>query len=167
MSHTTNTKDEQGYLEAVRLHSGIIARVCYCYASDAGEFEDIRQDILAALWQSWKSFKGECALSTWVYRVALNTCVGAFRRHKRRGRHVPLDTIVEPEADDADPMADYNELHALISRLSLRDKALILLWLDEMTYDQIAEVTGLPRNTVATRLRRAKEKLRGIANEGI
>lgn len=162
MSISTQNNDEQAYLEAVRSHSGIIARVCYCYAADVGEFDDLRQDILAALWQSWGAFRGESALSTWIYRVALNTAVGSFRRRKRRGQHVPLDSIVEPAADSGDRLADYNELHTLISRLPPRDKALILLWLDDMTYDGMAAVTGLPRNTVATRLRRAKERLKSL-----
>lgn len=148
----------------INRHGGIITKICFYYAKNSDDFSDLRQDVLAAIWQSRDSFRHDAAESTWVYRLALNTCISSFRRRRRASDTLPIDLISEP-ADESDvKTARRNELYTLISRLNAREKALILMWLDDMSYDQISEITGATRNTIATRLRRAKQKLIEISN---
>lgn len=157
--------EEEEYLAMIHRYSGIITKICYYYATDADDFNDLRQDVLANIWQSRNSFRHEASESTWIYRLSLNTCITNFRKRKRNPSTVPIELIAEPEAEKSDALARHNELHALISRLNLREKSLILMWLDEMSYERISAITGMPRNTVAVQLHRAKEKLKKIANE--
>lgn len=151
--------EEEDFLALVDRSKGIITKICWYYAHDAGEFEDLRQDVLAAMWHSRSSFRGDSAPSTWVYRLALNTCISSLRREKRRGVRVALDQLPEIAAEESTALSRHREMHALIDRLRPDDKAIILLWLDDMPYDEIAAIVGMPRNTLATRLRRIKQRL--------
>ena len=92
--------------------------------------------------------------------MAINTCVTYYRRNRRHSKQtVSLDQILDIPADDTSRADNLRQMYTLISTLKPMDKALILMWLDERSYDEISEVTGLGRNTVASRLRRIKLKL--------
>ncbi len=149
-------------MAAVNSNGSAITKICYYYASTHEEFQDLRQDVLVNVWESRKKFRGDCQLSTWIYRIALNTCISAFRKKTRS----PQLTDSFPEIADEDPQltAMHNEMHELISKLSASDRALILLWLDELTYNEISDILGIPRNTIASRLRRVKEKIVNLSN---
>ena len=162
---TDSITTEDDFLRAVERNAGAINKVCYYYAHDAEEFTDLRQDVLANLWAYRSTFRGDSALFTWIYRISLNTCISALRRRKRRGQRVGIEAISELMADDTDKARMHTEMHALIGRLSAEQKAIVLLWIDEMSYDEIAAIVGCPRNTVASRLRRIKEKLARWADE--
>lgn len=130
------------------------------YATDNDHFKDLYQEVLASLWQGLDSFRGDSKMSTWIYRTAINTCVTFFRRHKSHSQeNMSLDVVADMVGDDSSKQEMLREMYRLISRLNKMDKALILMWLDERSYDEIAEVTGLTRNNVATRLRRIKQRL--------
>lgn len=151
---------EAYFLEVVEANRQLISRVCYMYATDSDHFNDLYQEIMANLWQSIEKFRGDSKLSTWIYRMCLNTCVTYFRRHKRHDADtVSLDSLVEVPGDDGTRTTQLREMYRMISALQPLEKALILMWLDERPYEEIADVTGLSRNTVATRLRRIKQKL--------
>ncbi len=138
----------------------MIYKVCYMYATDNDHFKDLYQEVLASLWQGLDSFRGESKMSTWIYRTAINTCVTFFRKHKSHGADtVTLEAVADIPGDDNSRSDMLKEMYRLISGLNKMDKALILMWLDERSYDEIAEVTGLSRNNVATRLRRIKQRL--------
>lgn len=158
---TSRTTDREGYfLGVVEANRQLISRVCYMYATDSDHFNDLYQEIMANLWQGLDKFRGESKISTWIYRMCLNTCVTYFRRHKRHdAENVALDSLVEVPGDDGTRLAQLREMYRMIASLRPMEKALILMWLDERPYEEIAEVTGLSRNTVATRLRRIKQKL--------
>lgn len=164
-TNTETITTERDFLRAVEANAGAVNKICYYYAHDAEEFTDLRQDVLANLWAYRASYRGDAALSTWIYRIALNTCISALRRRKRSGQRVGIEAIAELMADDADKARLHTEMHALIGRLSAEQKAIVLLWLDEMSYDEIAAIVGCSRNTVASRLKRIKEKLARWANE--
>lgn len=93
-----NDAKTQDFLRAVETHSGIINKVCYYYARDPEEFGDLRQEALIHLWQGWEQFGGRAQLSTWIYRVCLNSCVSSFRAHSRRHQAVSLDAVPDIEA---------------------------------------------------------------------
>lgn len=162
---TENIIEEQRFLQTIKDNSGIINKICYYYAKDAEEFRDLRQDVLTNIWAYRQSFRGDCTLSTWIYRLALNTCISALRKRKSKGEKVSMDAITDLSADDTDLSAMHKEMHALISQLTAEEKAIILLWLDDMSYDEIAGIVGCARNTLATRLRRIKEKIVRLSNK--
>lgn len=151
---------EAYFLEVVEENRQLISKVCYMYATDGEHFNDLMQEVMANLWQGLRKFRGDSRISTWIYRMCINTCVTYFRRHRRHSDAcVPLDGIVEIAGDDGTRLAQLREMYRLIATLEPMEKALILMWLDERPYEEIAEVTGLSRNNVATRLRRIKQKL--------
>ncbi len=127
----------QTFLKAIEDNSRIITKVCYYYARDPDEFNDLRQDAMICLWQGWDKFKGESRLSTWIYRVCLNSCVSNFRSNRRHSESIPLEAMAEIAADTSDRTAMLSHMHSLISRLNPREKAVILLWLDNYPYDTI------------------------------
>ncbi len=151
---------ERRFMTVVADNRRVIYKVCYMYASDQDHFNDLYQEVLANLWQGLDGFRGDSAGSTWIYRVAINTCVSYYRRNVRhtQGR-VGLEGLDNMPGDDSDRSGKLRQMYRLIGGLDKMEKALILMWLDEKSYEEIAEVTGLHRNTVATRLRRIKQKL--------
>lgn len=141
-------------------YSSVISGICFSYASDKDDFKDLHQDILINIWKGLSSFRGESALSTWIYRVALNTCVSTVRKRSKRPNIISIDLIGDTqEENDAELKERIDTLHSLIQSLSPLDKAVITMWLDERKYDEIAEVTGISRNNVAIRINRIKQKL--------
>lgn len=160
---------EPRFLAITDQYKEVIAKVCYLYSSAWAAYDDLYQEVLINLWQGFESFRGEAKMSTWIYRTAINTCI---TWHRRNARHTPqgtdrLDDIpFEPADDDTDSrlsLEEYHELYRLISQLGPVDKALITLWLDEKSYDEIAQISGLSQANVAVRLHRAKEKLSQLA----
>lgn len=145
-------------------YDGVIRKVCYFYAVDLDDFNDLRQEALVNLWQGFPRFRGQAKISTWIYRVTLNSCVSFFRKHKKGRQTVAIEEHPELIAEDDQKGEMLRQMYRMINALDATDKALVLLWLDEHPYDEIAQVMGMPRNTVASRLRRAKEKLVGMGN---
>lgn len=148
----------------------MIARVCYIYGSDAENRKDLYQECLAAIWTGLRSYRGDSGLSTWLYRVCINTCISCFRRSSYTRQEVSLDDVLPMAAGVSDDGSDLahaealRDLYNLIGLLSTIDKAIIMMWLDEKSYDEIALVTGMPRNTIASRLHRIKNRLKELSN---
>lgn len=152
-----NNKEET-FNRLIAEHSGIIAKICFFYAESADEVEDMRQDTLLNLWRGWDAFRSESKVSTWIHRVCLNTCISYVRRERNHRHSVPLPELIDDS--DGDGRAElWTELRRQINTLSKRERAVMLLWLEEFSYDDIAEVMGLSRNGVATLLHRIKQKL--------
>lgn len=149
---------KERFAEIVGENEGMIRRICFGYSRTKEEMEDLFQDVLLNIWQSLPKFRGESSVKTWIYRVSLNTCVSTIRKKPKTACSNLPDVIDESEERRRRLM----ELHDMISLLPTVDKAIVLLWLDETSYEDIALITGLTRNTVATRLRRAKEKLKNL-----
>lgn len=145
-------------------YSAIVGRVCYIYGADAAEREDLYQECMLNVWQGLRKYRGDAKLSTWLYRACINTCITAFRRRCRRGIPVSLDEAMAVTEIGAERKDNIKELYRLISMLCDVDKAIILMWLDEHSYEEISEVMGMPRNTVASKLRRIKERLVELGN---
>ncbi len=144
----------------VREHRPIIVRICWLYARNTADFDDLYQEILLHLWRGLGRFEGRSRTTSWVYRICLNTCISCYRREHRHRGTLPLEYGIGLPAEEGDRTEHLKELYALIDRLDPIEKALILLWLDEVPYDEIAAITGLGRNTVASKLRRIRLKLR-------
>lgn len=144
----------------------MMLKVCYMYANDENHLKDLYQEVLANLWQGIDSYRGSSKISSWIYRVAINTCVSYFRRYDRHSSMIShIDDAPEIGVEDSSKTDELRTMYRLIYSLGKLDKAIILLWLDEYSYDDIAEMTGLSRNNVAVRLRRIKLKLIDKANQ--
>lgn len=165
MDNITEHKERAAEFEnIVRTYSLMITKVCYYFANNVSELKDLRQDVLLNIWSGWEKFRMEAKPSTWIYRVCFNTCITFRRKNKYRKKEIPLSDLFEIE-DMSFDSEKYDEMHRLIGRLASEEKALILMWLDEKSYEEISEVIGINRNTVATRLKRIKEKLVKLSNE--
>lgn len=153
---------EKDFMNMVKLHERIIYKVVSFYADIDQSINDLYQEVILNLWKSYPSFRGESKLSTWIYRIALNTCITFFRRSKRRPSHTDL---VSDIAEVPDNNEEITELYNLINRLGKIEKALVLLYLDERPYKEIAEITGMTVTNVSTKISRIKEKLKKMSNE--
>lgn len=156
---------EQQFKKILAEYRPLISKVCYMYAPDPDTYKDLYQEVMINLWQGFARFRGECRLSTWIYRLAINSCVSFHRTIKRHIEGaVSIDEKADMRCDDDSHLSDLREMYRLISVLNPLDKALIMLWLDEKSYDEIAEITGLTRANVASRLHRIKAKLVEMGN---
>lgn len=145
----------------IEANRNLIYKVCLMYQNDSENIADCYQDIVLNLWQAYPSFKGECKASTWIYRIALNTCVSELRKQQSRPEMVPITCdMTELMGNDEGYMDQIKELYRLISRLNKLERAIILLWLDDKSYDEIAAVMGMSKSNVGVRLLRIKEKLK-------
>ena len=140
----------------------MIKRIAFSYANSMQDYEDLCQDILLNIWKGIGEFREEAMVSTWIYRIALNTCVSTIRRRNREPDKVELSEMVAQVADNTENYSmneELMELHQAISELGPIDKAVITMRLDERSYDEIAEVTGLSKSNVGVRLNRIKHHL--------
>lgn len=148
------------FLQLINEHVGIAHKVCRIYFPDADDRADAHQEMLYQLWRSYPGFDGRAKFSTWMYRVCLNTAL-TYRKKSQRHNTEVLSTshhqIANPPAgDDSDTMALLIEA---ISTLSSVNKAIVLLYMEDMRYDEIAAITGLSRANVSVRLVRIKKEL--------
>ncbi len=157
-------RSEEEFVGIVEQYKAVIYKVCSVYADDREEMADYYQEVLVNLWRSYGSFRGESSLSTWIYRVALYTCVSFVRRKSSRPRGVSLDVGAELCADE-DRGPQLRELYRLIGRLNRFDRALILLWLEERSYAEISDIMGITKSNVAVKLMRIKERLQRMSEE--
>lgn len=155
--------DNKEFIDILLQNKRIIYKVCFMYANDNDDINDLYQDVVLNLWKAWPSFKGNSSVSTWIYRVALNTCITGFRK-KKNYDYVPLKQDIDI-LDDCEHDEFLKQMYLLIHRLDSVDKMYIMLWLDEKNYDEIAEIVGVSRNNVAIRLHRIKEKLKKMSNQ--
>jgi RNA polymerase sigma-70 factor (ECF subfamily) len=165
---------EQGYLDLIERNQGRISRLSRAWSRSTPDFEDLRSEILFQLWRSWPSFDGRSSEDTWLFRVALNVAFQFGRKARRqRDRIERLERESGPEPHEPPPSAHLEERERLeclsraVSSLAPGDRALVALWLEELPYQQMAEVTGLSENQIGVRLHRIKKKLaERVAEEG-
>ena len=156
---------ELEFARIVREHKGTIYTVCYMFSKDEDEVADLFQDILVNLWKGFAGFRGESSARTWISRVSLNTCSSADRKKKRRGEILPLDMDINLFDDSAEDLKQIRMLQGRISRLGPFDRAIVLLWLENLSYDEIGAIVGITAKNVSVRLFRIKEQLRNMSDE--
>lgn len=158
---------EAYFLELTERYGQLVNRICLSYADSGADFEDLRQDVWINVWKSLGGFRADSSIDTWIYRITLNTCVSCLRKRKRSVLTSPIDGIFPEPADEeaSDSLRErIRVLHGLISRLSPLDKAIMTMHLDDRSNAEIAEVTGLPKGNVATRLSRIRSRLSSEIN---
>ena len=155
---------KEEYTSMVMEYKDVIFKVCYIYA-EKEYIDDYYQEVLIQLWRSFPHFRGDAKLSTWIYKISLNTCISFVRKKKRKPLSKPLCLEVDIYDNDFEKRQQLEELYNLINKLNKLQKSVILLWLEERSYDEIASITGLSRANVATKLRRIKDKLKNMSNQ--
>jgi RNA polymerase sigma-70 factor (ECF subfamily) len=150
---------ETDFSRIVREHKSTIYTVCYMFSKDKQEVDDLFQEVLVKLWQGYDSFQGKSDLRTWIYRVSLNTCISIDRKKKRRKTQPLLEGIDLFDKNDAGNRQT-DMLHERIGRLQPFDRAIVLLWLENMSYDEIAQIVGISVKNVSVKLYRIKEQLK-------
>ena len=151
---------EQQFAQLVREHKSTIYTVCYMFSHDEDEVNDLFQETLINMWKGIDSFREQSKISTWIYRVALNTCLLQERKKKREVPKVPLSMNVNFFEDEDAKVAQVRQLHQRIGKLGLVDRAIVMLWLEGSNYDEIGAVMGISAQNVGVKLYRIKEQLK-------
>lgn len=141
-------------------HKTTIYSACYMFAETRIEADDLFQEVLINLWNGFDKFRGDSGMRSWIYRVSMNTCI-SYKR-KKRIRTIPLDIAPDIMDSDSGESRQTAQLHNRIMKLQPVDRAIVLLWLENLSYDEIAAIVGTSTRAVATRLVRIKEKLKSL-----
>ena len=153
-------KNEREFTRLVEKYKSTVYAVCYMFSDSRDELDDLFQEVLVKLWKGYGSFREESDIRTWIYRVSLNCCLNLQKRKKREAGHIPLSIDIDPFEGTSDRALQIRRLYARINRLGLVDRALILLWLEGMSYAEIGEIIGISVKNVSFQLYRIKEELK-------
>lgn len=154
---------EKEFLIVIKQNQGIIHKVCNIYCDGQEDRNDLFQEIVAQLWKSFPSFREESKFSTWMYRVALNTAITSFKKTKRRpdqNRLTYENFQVKDENYDIETEEEIKNLHRAVAQLTGVEKSIVLLFLENKKYEEIAEITGITQNYVRVKMNRIKKKLK-------
>lgn len=150
---------EKEFTTMVHEHKDTIYMVCYMFSKDNAEVEDLYQEILINLWRSLPQFERRSSVKTWIWRISLNTCISIDRKKRRRSK-LPLEMDIDLYNDTDRDTKQIKMLHERINRLGPFDRAIILLWLENMSYEEIGAIVGISGKNVSVRLYRIKEQLK-------
>ena len=158
---------ETEFLRAVHDYQKIIYKICRVYRDRREDQEDLFQEIVYQLWKSFETFNEKSKLSTWIYRVSLNVAIYQLKKSKKRVITVPIDESAfkyhaDEEIDDEEKWTFFRQQ---IERLNLLDKGIVMLYLEDKSYEEIAEIIGMSTSNVGTRLNRIKDKLKQQTNK--
>ena len=168
---------EQQFAQTVAEHKSTIYTVCYMFSQDADEVNDLFQEVLVNLWKGFDSFEHRSDIKTWIYRVALNTCISINRKKKRRSSEVKLTMDINLFEDRDEDTRQVDMLHKrisklqpfdraiVISKLQPFDRAIVLLWLENLPYEEIGQIVGITAKNVSVRLFRIREQLKQMSND--
>ncbi len=156
---------EKEFLNMIEEQKRTIYKVCYMYAKDQDDLDDLFQETVLNLWKSFPRYRGDSKFNTWVYRIAMNTCITFLRHSNSRLQTVPITAQVANSLEaDEESTSQLRELYKLINQLGKLERALILLWLEERSYQEMADILGISKANVAVKLNRIKEKLQKMSN---
>ena len=154
--------EEKKFISLINEHQGLIHKVCIMYENDPDVRNDLFQEIVLQLWKSFSSFRGESKISTWMYRIALNTAISGYRKQTRliktedlREMHLNISDAGNDDYDE-----NFQKLQWAIRQLSEIERAMIMMALEEIPYEEIAETIGITQNNVRVRMNRIREKLK-------
>ncbi len=159
-----NSKEKDFNL-LIQEHRSTIYMVCYMFCKNQTEVSDLMQEVLINLWLSYPQFHGKSDIRTWIYRVSMNVCISLNRKKRRQIKSVPLTMNINPYDEEDTPSRQIDALRKRIARLQPIDRAIILLWLENLSYEEIAEIVGIKVNYVSVRLYRIKEILKQMSND--
>ncbi|GAA4836972.1 RNA polymerase sigma factor [Algivirga pacifica] len=150
------------YTNFILPYAGIIIKICRAYTNTQEDFEDFYQEVCLQIWKSRENYREDSDWSTWIYRITLNVCLTLIRKEKREKskRDSQIDTTLLTEENKAFKDESLNLLYEAIKSLKEVDRAIILLYLEEKSYKEIAAIIGVKANAVGVRINRIKERLK-------
>lgn len=157
----TNKTMKPEFEQIISENAGVLHKLCRVYTFNGSEYEELFQEMLVQIWRSGEKFRGEAKLSTWIYQICINTAL-SFRtkiiRHKKRFEPLDGKIFVQP-APEIERDEQQQKLYAAIRELKPIDRAIISLYLDDKSYEETAQILGISKTNVATRLMRLKKQL--------
>lgn len=156
-------ENEKDFADLVRQYKSSIYSVCYMFAKDADEADDLFQEVLINLWKGMAMFRHESKMSTWIWRVSFNTCISADRKRKRN-KEVCLSMDIDLFESTDEDTRQIQMLHNRIHRLKPFDRAIVMLWLEGISYEEIGAIVGITVKNVSVRLVRIKEMLKQMSD---
>jgi RNA polymerase sigma-70 factor (ECF subfamily) len=160
-----NREIKKDFGELIQVHQGIIHKITRIYSGTNIEREDLFQEICLQLWKSYPNFRKESSFSTWLYRVALNTAISTIRKNNKSIQTEALENFEHPVTERPENSEHAELLYRAIYQLSNIDKAIILLWLEEKDYREIARIIGISKSNISVKLVRIKRKLEIMINQ--
>ena len=154
---------ETDFTQMIQENKSTIYTVCFMFSKEAVEVDDLFQEVLINLWKGFPSFQGKSKTSTWIWKVSFNTCISQERRKKQKNT-IPLSLNIDPFHDSDEDSRQIKMLYNRIHRLRPFDRAIVLLWLENLSYDEIAAIVGITAKNVSVRLYRIKEELKQMSN---
>ena len=153
---------EETFIETIKENEGLIFKITTIYGNDSEDRKDLYQEIVLQLWRAFEKFNNKSLISTWLYRVALNTAITRLRKEKNTTEMVSLSEFFDTKADIPDTLLEDRTqvLYTHIAQLNDIEKAVVLLFLEDKSHTEISEITGLTVSNVGTRMARIKEKLK-------
>ena len=154
------------YLSSISPYAAIIIKICKAYTNTQEDFEDYYQEVCLQIWKSKDNFKEQSEWSTWIYRLTLNVCLTLLKKSKKSDQLFASDQLPDEAIEDCHYFSDdaLNHLYDAIRQLSEIDKGVILLYLEEKSYQDIAEIIGTNPNNIGVRIKRIKERLKKLLN---
>lgn len=158
------TKEQENeFTRIVQENKNTIYTVCFMFSKDTDEVDDLFQEVLINMWKGYADFQQKSSVRTWIWRVAFNTCI-SLERKKKKKKSVPLEIDIDLYKDKDDDSRQIQQLYDRIHQLKPFDRAIVLLWLEGISYDEIAAIVGLTVKNVSVRLYRIKEELKKMSN---
>lgn len=153
---------EKQFTQVIKANEAIIFKISTVYTRTKEDQQDLYQDIIIQLWKAFVRFRNEAQISTWIYRIALNTAITRLRKTKKRATQVPIDQAVLQYTENTDPEfeARIKLLYSYIETLNDLDKGIILLYLEDKSHGEIAGIIGLSVTNVGTRISRIRKKMK-------
>jgi len=154
------------YTSSILPYAAIIIKICRAYTNTQEDFEDYYQEVCLQIWKSNDNFREQSEWSTWIYRISLNVCLTLLKKKKNNQKYINSDYLPAEVTEDSKAFADesLNQLYGAIKQLSEIDRAVILLYLEEKSYNEISEIIGANANNIGVRIKRIKDRLRKIIN---
>lgn len=148
----------------VQEHKNTIYTVCFMFSNDSDEVNDLFQEVLINLWKGYSSFKMLSGIDTWIWKVSFNTCISSERK-KKKHKTVPLSMDIDLFQDKDDESKQIRQLYQRIHRLKPLDRAIVLLWLEGISYEEIGAIVGISTKNVSVRLFRIRIELKNMSND--
>ena len=160
-----NSELQKTFENVVKTHERLIYKICRLYGNSEDDRQDLYQDIVIQLWKSYPKFRGEAKLSTWLYRIGLNVAITQIRKQKRQIYATDIETLNMEFPEDASHLEEtekFRTMYAAIDKLNDVEKAIVMLYLDDKSYDEMEDILGISNGNLRVKMNRIKEKLRQL-----
>lgn len=158
-------KHEKEFMRVVEENKATIYMVCYMFSKDREEVDDLFQESLIAMWRGFESFRGDANIRSWIYRITLNSCISVERKKSRRPESSRLKMDINLFSDADEDNQQVQTLRNRIGQLGVFDRAIVLLWLENLSYEEIGAIVGISAKNVSVRLVRIREQLKNMSNK--